>query len=100
MKAGGAWEQSNFSLLVGGLSAATASETRGGWTIGVGGEYAFTNWISAFVEYDYYDFGTRNNRLLTAGGLLFDSVDIRERKSVVKGGLNFRFGGGPVVARY
>ncbi len=42
-----------------GVSTST-SETRRGWTIGIGGEYAFTNRVSAFVEYDYYAFGTRS----------------------------------------
>ena len=99
-RGGWAWERDNYSIFTAAATTATATETRGGWTVGVGGEYAFTNWLSAFVEYDYYDFGTRNNRFVTGGGVLFDSIDIRERKSVVKGGLNFRFGGGPVVARY
>jgi opacity protein-like surface antigen len=36
-----------------------ASETRTGWTVGGGIEWAFwSNW-SAKAEYDYYDFGTR-----------------------------------------
>src|SRR5207245_1344952 len=54
VKAGGAWEQSDYSLLVGGLTAATVSEKRGGWTVGVGGEYAFLNWLTGFIEYDFY----------------------------------------------
>ena len=53
VKAGAAWQQSNYSLLVGGATAATAGETRDGWTLGVGGEYAFLDWLTGFVEYDY-----------------------------------------------
>jgi opacity protein-like surface antigen len=33
------------------------SDTRSGWTIGGGGEYAFTKHLFAFVEYSYYDLG-------------------------------------------
>jgi opacity protein-like surface antigen len=37
----------------------SASETRGGWTVAAGGEYAFTDWLTGFVEYEYHGFGTR-----------------------------------------
>jgi len=37
-----------------GLVVSTTSATFGGWTVGIGGEYAFTDWLSGFVEYDYY----------------------------------------------
>jgi outer membrane immunogenic protein len=101
VRGGVAWERDNYAIFnPAGLGLATASETRTGWTVGIGGEYAFTNWISAFAEYDYYDFGTKNNRMLTGTGVLFDSVDIRERQSVFKVGLNLRWNPGPVVARY
>jgi outer membrane immunogenic protein len=102
VKGGYAWERDNYSIInPTNIVSASASETRGGWTVGIGGEYAFTNMISAFVEYDYYDFGTRTNRMLTPTNILFDVVDIRETKSVVKAGVNFRWGpGGAVVAKY
>ncbi len=85
-----------------GITWATASETRSGWTIGVGGEYAFTNWLSAFAEYDYYDFGTRTNTLIavvqvpqrTSAGGIYDIANIRAYNNVFKVGLNVRFGPG------
>ena len=55
-----AWERDDYwatTILLG--TAYTARETRSGWTIGVGGEYAFTNFLSGFVEYGCYDYGTR-----------------------------------------
>ena len=108
VRGGGAWERDNYSstfppfgvIAVFPGFTATASETRGGWTIGVGGEYAFTNFLSGFIEYDYYNFGTRTVNFTNPNTLALIPIDIRERKSVIKGGLNFRFGGGPVVARY
>ena len=102
-RGGYAWERDNYRMIVTitGSNEATASETRGGWTVGGGAEYAFTNWLTGFVEYDYYDFGHRtNNFIATGSGTVFDVVDIRERKQIVKAGLNLRFGSGPVVARY
>jgi outer membrane immunogenic protein len=97
VKGGGAWERDNYTFFVGGVTFATASETRGGWTLGIGGEYAFLPNLTGFIEYDYYDFGTRS-LTFTDGSI----VDIKERKSVLKAGLNIKFGwgGGPVMAAY
>jgi outer membrane immunogenic protein len=107
VKGGAAWERDRYSTYFGPLSPfpgtiiSTASETRPGWTIGIGAEYAFWKSLSAFIEYDYYDFGTRANtftNLATGGQQLFD---IRERKSVVKAGFNWKFDWSqPVVAKY
>src|SRR5262249_19766292 len=49
VKGGGAWERDNYDVLsvVGGVVQASAAETRGGWTIGFGVEYAFADWLSA-----------------------------------------------------
>jgi outer membrane immunogenic protein len=103
-KGGGAWERDDYSattIILG--TAYTARETRSGWTIGVGGEYAFTDFLSGFIEYNYYDFGTRNIAFEPQiAGLSPAFVDIKETKSVVRVGLNFRFGGyaAPVAAEY
>jgi outer membrane immunogenic protein len=71
----------------------TSRETRSGWTIGVGGEYAFTNFVSAFVEYNYYDFGSSAVPLTPlVPGLRPALVDIRESAGVVRAGVNLRFG--------
>ncbi len=63
-KAGVAWENVNYTdnwAIVGiPLFGGTGSDTRTGWTVGTGLEWAFyQNW-SAKVEYDYMDFGTKN----------------------------------------
>jgi outer membrane immunogenic protein len=115
VKGGGAWERDRYSLYFGqvptltlqtlalqpGTVISTAAETRQGWTVGVGGEYVFWKNLSGFIEYDYYGFGTRTNTFTnvnTGGQQLYD---IRERKSVVKAGLNWKFDWAqPVVAKY
>jgi outer membrane immunogenic protein len=108
VKGGGAWERDNYSTSFVNLTTfgppgtvfSTASETRPGWTAGVGAEYAITNNLTAFVEYDYYDFGTRTNSFTTIISTT-QNTDIRERKSVAKIGLNWLLNwGGPVVAKY
>jgi outer membrane immunogenic protein len=102
VKGGGAWEWDDYEFrnTATGVVDATASETRGGWTVGVGGEYAFTDWLTVFAEYNYYDFGTRAvDFTILAGGGGTASIDIKEYKSVFKVGLNFKWG--PAIsARY
>jgi outer membrane immunogenic protein len=71
--------------------AGFANETRSGWTAGVGGEYAFTDFLSGFVEYDYYGFGSRTITFIAPDGTFNDNIIIKQHASVVKAGLNFRF---------
>ena len=95
VRSGGAWQRNDYSastIILGTVYAGT--ETRSGWTIGVGGEYAFTNFLSGFVEYSYYDYGTGRIGLTPLlAGLRPGLVDVKESTSVVRAGLNFRFGG-------
>ena len=71
-KGGWAWEFGQHSLnptapfnVMGGnnpqasITAASSSQFRTGWTFGAGVEYAFAQNWSAFVEYNYLDFGTK-----------------------------------------
>jgi len=94
VKVGGAWEDVDYSastIIVG--TAYTSSDTRSGWTIGAGGEYAFTRFLSGFVEYNYYDFGTADIHLTPQiAGLPQGFLDIDESASIVRAGLNLRFG--------
>jgi outer membrane immunogenic protein len=109
VKGGAAWEQDNFTLLFPtGAVATLSSNTRNGWTVGVGGEYAFTNWLTGFAEYDFYGFGTGSDNLFcgpVACVVRFGNtfpIDRKETKSVFKVGLNILWGpgGGPLMARY
>jgi outer membrane immunogenic protein len=91
VKGGGAWERDKHTFIEGALIG-SVSNTRSGWTVGVGGEYAVTNFVSGFIEYNYYDFGTRDLTFRqNLGGTFIYGID--ETKHVVKAGLNFRFGG-------
>jgi outer membrane immunogenic protein len=101
VKGGGAWERDEYAITT-ATSVDPAAETRSGWTIGVGGEYAFTNFLSGFAEYNYYDFGSRDLTFTTTplGSFV---ANIKETKSVARAGLNVRFGGWgtpPVAAKY
>jgi opacity protein-like surface antigen len=89
-----------------GVGGSSSVETTSfGWLLGLGAEYAFNpNW-SAFLEYDYMEFDKKSAILnLTAlGGLgagaVTGNVDFKNKLSIAKVGVNYKFGG-PVVARY
>lgn len=97
-KGGAAWAGDKYSMP--GTFAAvpfnyTGSETRNGWTIGAGIEWAFwQNW-SAKVEYAYYDFGTHSLDLIDSGpvgGLSGpDPSSIKQRLQTVTFGVNYHF---------
>ena len=104
VRGGAAWERDTYwatTIILG--TAYVANETRPGWTVGAGAEYAFTNVLSGFVEYGYYDFGSRTITFIPQiPGLGLAFVEIKETKSVVRVGLNLRFGNyaAPVAAKY
>jgi len=95
-KAGAAWERVDYSAstIITGV-AYTASETRSGWTVGGGGEYAVTDTVSIFAAYDHFDFGTDRVRFIPQlPGLPIAFLDIEDRADVVRAGVNIRFGVG------
>jgi outer membrane immunogenic protein len=103
-KLGAAWAHYDYNdnLTLGGVSVynSSASETRSGWTVGTGIEWAFLDNWSAKVEYDYIDFGRRTVDFASVGPIPVN-LDVDQRISQVKVGLNYRFGGmGPIVAKY
>ena len=81
-----------------GTIFALGSNSKTGWTIGTGFEWAFFggDW-RAFVEYDYMSFRTSRVSLLPvllSGGPI--PIDVGQRVNMVLFGINYRFwGGGP-----
>jgi outer membrane immunogenic protein len=76
----------------------STSTTRGGWTIGAGGEWAFAPTWSAKLEYLYIDLGNFNysNACITAVCAAFApppayQTDLRVRENVVRVGINHQF---------
>jgi outer membrane immunogenic protein len=68
----------------------SASETRVGWTVGGGIEWAIFNDWSVKLEYDYLDFGSHNVPLNALGPS--STVNINQRINEVKLGVNYLFG--------
>lgn len=110
VKGGGAWTRENYGFGRGESFAAflfpnyVGSDTRAGWTVGVGLEYAFAQNWTVFGEYNYYDFGSYRERLNGVNiGLvgITEDLDIRTRFSTAKIGINYKFNWAqPVVAKY
>ena len=89
-----------INLATGGFDS--FSHTRVGYTVGGGVEYAFTNNISARVEYRYTDFGRFSDNLINSTGGLAN-VSHRETDNRVQAGVSYKFdtfAPAPVVARY
>jgi outer membrane immunogenic protein len=94
-KGGAAWAGDKYSLSIPVFpEQETASETRTGWTVGGGIEWAFWDHRSIKAEYDFYNFGTRAVTLVgTFAGAPIEvpGVEVRQRLQVGKIGLNYRF---------
>ena len=94
VRGGVAWERDHYSastIEVG--TAYRSSDTWSGWTVGAGAEYAITKFLSGFLEYNYYDFGTSEVSFSPQiAGLRPALVEIEESASVLRAGLNYRFG--------
>lgn len=93
---GGAWVRDRLEYTLVGTGSDSVRQTRSGWTIGAGLEYAFTpNW-SVAAQYNYIDLGEKNVAFPLAGFTANTEQDLH--LTTVR--LNYRFGGGgPFLAR-
>src|SRR5580704_207013 len=117
-KGGAAWMGVHYTqnIAAGGVqSAQTIVGTRTGFTVGGGVEWGLTESLSARLEYDFLDFGTKtynfNNLSFTPAGAAVGTpptpisaapMSIKSVTQLITVGLNYRFnwgGGGPVVTR-
>lgn len=110
-KAGGGWVGSNnltvtnvttgASLTCNGTLLNNCGNNNGGWLLGAGFEYAFTNNWTVKAEYDYLGLGNRTFVVPgTAPFLAGDTFTSNNRNvQMVKIGVNYLFGG-PTATRY
>ncbi len=95
-KGGAAWAGDKYSADLPAFNEhIETSVARPGWTAGGGVEWAFWDNWTAKVEYDFYDFSTRNLSLPgTIAGVpeVVPGVNIKETIQTVKFGINYRFG--------
>ena len=103
-KAGAAFAHTNYTNTWtgnggGGLAlfAGTGDQTRVGWTIGFGAEWAFMNNWSAKLEYDFMDFGSKtvtiNGTILPGTANIPASFGVVNDQTIseVKLGANYKF---------
>jgi outer membrane immunogenic protein len=102
LKGGAAWAKfDSFSRLLTPtvlLSTSSGSETRTGWLVGIGTEWAIGGgpW-SAKLEGQFIDFGTQQVERLVLTGANAGVVNLRDNRMfeyTAKFGLNYRFGWG------
>jgi outer membrane immunogenic protein len=108
-KGGAAWMGVNYTQAVstggGNISSQTITATRSGFTVGGGIEFGMTENLSARLEYDYLNFGTKTYtfaNLNTDPLPLVLPVAIRSSTSLITAGINYRFtwgGGGAIVTK-
>jgi outer membrane immunogenic protein len=83
-----------------------SKKTHKGWTIGVGGEYAFTNDWSFGLEYNYVDLGGRDTVQITLedgspiGSIASSRADTRMHSVLARLSYKFATGKAPVMANY
>jgi outer membrane immunogenic protein len=84
---GGAWTSGTAKQFDGaGAQIGQVSGNRAGWSVGVGSEYLFTPHWSAFLEFDYADFGSKTVSLPVGS-----SSTVGLKASMVVLGANYRF---------
>jgi outer membrane immunogenic protein len=87
------------------VAAFSTTDTRVGWTVGAGVEGSIGGNWTAKLEYLYMDLGRTSGSFLTTlpafgGGVLTSNYSSRITDNILRVGVNYRFGGGPVVAKY
>jgi outer membrane immunogenic protein len=100
-KAGGAWMHVRYTedLIAGSAGAAGSTaatqvltDNRTGFTVGAGIEFGLVENLSGKIEYDFYDFGSKNYNFNT-----ITPVSVKSNLHTLTVGLNYRFNwsGGP-----
>jgi outer membrane immunogenic protein len=112
-KAGGGWVGSNnfsvtntttgVSFNCGTLGFSSCNNSTGGWLVGAGAEYAFTNNWTVKLEYDYLGLGNRTFFVPAGAPFLAGDTFTTNNRNVqmVKVGVNYLFNwGAPIAARF
>ncbi len=86
-----AYGDTKLSASTTGFPGLTGSkrDTAAGWTLGGGVEYAFTQNVTAKVEYLYYDLG--DTKLSVNDGVRAATYKAENQGSIVRAGINYKF---------
>lgn len=93
VQGGAAWMRSNqYINNPAGAQVAQFSSNKSGWTIGGGVEYMFAPRWTAFLEYNYLNFGTSSGSWTGAAPCAAGcSVDVKRDSQNILLGVNYRF---------
>jgi outer membrane immunogenic protein len=93
VQGGAAWARDKYQATSSYYGVYNSSETRSGWTLGGGLEWAFADHWSARLQYNYYDFGSRTLQFTQVSGfgdpLVYENVKQQIQSLTV--GVNYRF---------
>jgi outer membrane immunogenic protein len=89
VKGGGAVAEALYVINVPGVVSVQPSDTRFGWMVGGGVEWAVLGNWSIKAEYNFIDFGTVRLAETGAGGTVV--LDHSQQVHLAKGGINYRF---------
>jgi outer membrane immunogenic protein len=98
MKSSASAVNTGFGAPFDGTFAGSDTQRHFGWVVGGGVEFAISSNWSAKAEYLHVDLGTEHYLALPVLDPVPRSHDLVV--DIVRVGLNYRFGGAPVVARY
>ena len=85
IQGGGAWSRADFDITAGGVKTAQGANNKGGYDFGVGYEQMISPSWSAFVEYNYMNFGTASGTASTG------PVSLKKDSQNILLGVNWRF---------
>jgi outer membrane immunogenic protein len=99
-KAGAAWMHADYTQItqIGGIFSTQQliTDNRDGWTVGGGIEYALNENLSAKLEYDFLDFGTKTYTFNTINLPFGLPVSIKSETHILTAGMNYRFNFGGI----
>jgi opacity protein-like surface antigen len=98
-KGGAAWDDEDHVAINRTNSRLAGTDTRWGWTVGAGLEYAFTPAWSGKVEYDYLSFANTSIAMNDGAGN-GSSVGMSQNINIVKMGFNYKLGADPTASPY
>jgi outer membrane immunogenic protein len=93
----GGWAWGNYSTSYAPIGLTNSVSSSNGWAAGGGVEYAFTDNILGRVEYRYTGLGSSSFANVPTG---FAEAGNKVTINDIRAGIAYKFGGGPVVARY
>jgi outer membrane immunogenic protein len=103
-KGGAAWTHVDYTelTLTGGAFVAQQllTDNRNGYTVGGGIEYAFNEYLSGKLEYDFLEFGTKNYNFTAMNSGAGLPVSIKAETHMLLAGVNYRYNFGGVFGRY